>query len=99
MGISPFFVDYKYNPRLGIEPTLPKLPHLSDTSKRKYFKPDAITEHFNQILQKLKVLTRQPREKYEKNASSIRSEAPIYKHGDNIMISRKNLKCNQPRKK
>ena len=98
-GVSPFFANYGYNPRLGIEPAEPQPPNLSPSVKEEYFRVDSIAERFRRILTKLSALTRQSQERYEENANTRRSEAPDYHTGDKVMISLKNLKTNRPKKK
>ena len=98
-GVSPFYANYGFNPRLGIEPPGPKPSSLSDTAKREYLRADSVADRFDRILAKLRALTHQSQEKYEEYANSRRSEAPVYKVGDKVMICLKNLKTNRPKKK
>lgn len=95
----PFFANYGYDLRLGIEPPDPKPPRLTEAGKKEYLKVDAIADRFERILAKIKAITRQSQERYEINANNRRSEAPIYMPGDRVMISLKNLKTNRPKKK
>lgn len=97
-GVSPFFANYSYHHRLGVEPPHPKPPNLSESLKKEYLRADSIANCFDCILTKLQALTRHSQERYEDNTNSRRSEAPIYTPGDEVMISLKNLKTNRPKK-
>lgn len=98
IGVSPFFANYGYDPYIGIEPRDPKPPNLSESIKKEYLRADAIVDRFNRILEKLKAISRQSQERYENNANSKRSGAPVYKEGDQVMVNLKNLKTNRPKK-
>ena len=55
-GVSPFFANYGYNPRLGIEPAGPRPSTLSAHAKKEFLRADTIAERFERILVQLKVL-------------------------------------------
>lgn len=98
-GVSLFYANYGYNPRLGTKPPDPGPPNLTDSVKKEYLRAEMIAERFDFILGKLHALTRQSQDRYENNANTRRSESPIYQPGDKVMISLKNLKTNRPKKK
>jgi len=98
-SVSPFFSNYGFNPRLGIEPPSPRPPHLSDTAKREYLRADAIAHRFERILDQLKALARASQQRYEDNATTRRDEVPIFHEGDMVMVSLENMKTNRPTKK
>ena len=49
-GISPFFPNYGFNPRLGIEAPQPRPPNLSDHMKKEYLRADGVALRFERIL-------------------------------------------------
>lgn len=98
-GVSIFLADCGYKPWIGIELLEPKLPNLSDTAKKEYFRADILADRFDRILAKLKALTSQSQDKYEEYANSRRSKAPVYKVGNKVIICLKNHKTNRPKKK
>src|SRR5437879_3088480 len=54
-GISPFFANYGWNPRLGLEPRRPeRLQGLSPAKHTKALKAEAIADRFDKVLQYLK---------------------------------------------
>ena len=98
-SISPFFANYGFNPRLGIEPPQPRPPGLSDHMKKEYLRADAIALRFERILTQLTALTRQSQERYEDNANARRDEAPTFRPGDQVMVSLEHMATNRPKKK
>ena len=60
---SPFFANYGFYPRLGIEPAQPCPPDLSGTRKREFYKANVVADRFDRILTQLKhLLPRQSRD-------------------------------------
>ncbi|RAL60401.1 hypothetical protein DID88_000176 [Monilinia fructigena] len=98
-GISPFFANYGFHPRLGVEPSSPAPPNLSHQRKREFLKANEIADRFDLILTKLKALAAQSIQKYEDYANRTRTDAPLYKEGDKVWVSTKNMKTNRPMKK
>ena len=99
MGISPFFANYGYNPRLGIEPAGPRPSALSPHAKKEYLRADAIANCFEHILIQLKALARISQQHYEDNANTKRDEGTIFRKNDMVMVSLENMKTNRPKRK
>jgi hypothetical protein len=97
-GVSPFFANYGFHPRLGIEPPAP-IPPMPELAKKEYLRADQIANRFERILTQLKALSRQAQERYEENANDRRDEGPEYKIGDKVMISLEHMETNRPKKK
>ena len=57
-GISPFFANYGFNPRLGIEPPQP-YPPLSGQARKEYLRANTIALRFERILDQLIALAKQ----------------------------------------
>ena len=98
-GVSPFFANYGYNPRLGIEPAGPRPSTLSSRAKKEYLRADVIAGRFERILVQLKALARIAQQRYEDNANVKRDEGAIFKKDDMVMVSLENMKTNRPKKK
>jgi hypothetical protein len=68
-GVSPFFTNYGFNPRLGTEPSKPYPPNLSYAQKRQFYKANAVADRFKRIITQLKALAQQSVSKYEDYAN------------------------------
>ena len=53
-GVSPFFANYGFHPKLGVEPSDPCPPNLSMSQKRNFYKANTVTNRFKRIILKLK---------------------------------------------
>src|SRR5438477_12121321 len=91
-GVSPFFANYGFHPRLGTEPSAPRPPNLSPTQKREFQKANAVADRFERIIDQLKALARQSAARYEEDANRNRADAPQYAPGDQVWVSTKNMK-------
>lgn len=98
-GVSPFFANYGFHPRMGIEPTQPCPPNLSPAQKKEFLKANSIADRFERILTQLKALSQQAAQRYEDNANKSREDAPVYAEGQEVYVSTKNMKTNRPMKK
>jgi hypothetical protein len=98
-GISPFFANYGFNPRMGVEPPSPSPPTLSVQAKKEYLRADTIANRFERILTQLKALARITQQRQEDNANTRRDEGTLFQKGDMVMVSLENMKTNRPKKK
>jgi hypothetical protein len=98
-GVSPFFANYGFHPRLGVEPTTPCPPNLVGTRKKQFYKANVVAERFQRILAQLTALAKQSVQRFEETANNHRSPAPRYTTGQEVYIDTKNMKTNQPMKK
>lgn len=98
-GVSPFFANYGFHPRLGIEPAQPPPPTLSNHQKQEFFRANQVADRFDRIIAKLKALMEQAIQRYEANANESRTDAPLYRVGDRVWVSTANMKTNRPLKK
>ena len=98
-GISPFFANYGYNPRMGVEPAGPCPPILSAQAKKEFFRADVVANRFERILTQLKALAQIAQQRYEDNANTRRDEGALFQKGDMVMVSLENMKTNRPKKK
>jgi hypothetical protein len=98
-GVSPFYANYGYHPRLGFEPRQACSPEKTPQQKREFLKAHNIADRFDRILTQLKALAAEAIERYERNANAHRSDAPIYDVGQKVWLNTRNLKTNRPMKK
>ncbi|KAI0999591.1 hypothetical protein K3495_g8604 [Podosphaera aphanis] len=98
-GVSPFFANYGYNPKLGVESRQPCPPSLSTSQRKEFFKANAVGDRFSRILQQLKVLSKESQQRYEDNANNKRADSPSSREGDLVYIDTRNMKTRRPMKK
>ena len=95
-GVSPFFANYGFHPRVGVEPTTPCPPNLSKTQKQEFFKATELANRFRAILDTVTALSRQAQDRYEGNANSKRTDAVKYQPGDKVMLNMTNMATGRP---
>ena len=98
-NVSPFFANYGFHPRLGIEPSSPCPPNLSAAQKAQFYKANIVANRFERILDLLKALAKQSQQRYEDNANAHREDAPKFRVGDQVYVDTRNMKTNRPMKK
>lgn len=99
ISVSPFFANYGFHPRLGVEPRQPCPPGMPMQQKQESFRADAVAERFDRILTQLNALATQAIARYEKNGNAIRTDSPGYRVGQRVYVNVKNMKTNRPLKK
>ena len=98
-NVSPFFANYGFHPRLGIEPSSPCPPNLSAAQKAQFYRANVVANRFERILDLLKALAKQSQQRYEDNANAHREDAPKFRVGDQVYVDTRNMKTNRPMKK
>ena len=98
-GVSPFFTNYRFHPRLGVEPRTPCPPDLSSVRKRQYYKANSVAERFDRILTQLTALAKQSAQQYEDSSNIHRTDAQRYTIGQEVYVDTRNMKTNRPMKK
>ena len=98
-GLSPFFANYGYHPRLGVEPLDGPMPPLPIQQQKEYLRGEAIAEKFDRITKQLRTAMADAQEKQAFYANQKRVEAPPYEVGDKVFITTKNLRSDRPSKK
>jgi hypothetical protein len=98
-GVSPFFANYGFHPKLGVEPSQPAQPTLSQSQRKEFFKANTIADRFNRILTQLKALAQQSIARYEHYANEKREDAPMFNIDDQVFVDTRNMKTNRPMKK
>lgn len=98
-GASPFFANYGFNPRLGVEPADPPAPNITMARKQQFYRANAVASRFERILEQLTALARASQQRYETNANNHRTMSPRYQVGDLVYVNTKNMKTNRPMKK
>ncbi|KAI0999706.1 hypothetical protein K3495_g8490 [Podosphaera aphanis] len=97
--VSPFFANYGYNPKIGIEPSSPCHPNATSTRRRKFYRANAIATRFSRILERLRALAKLSQERYEENENLHRKSSPRYQVGDMVYVDTRNMKTNRSTKK
>ena len=91
-GLSPFFANYGFHPRLGVEPIKPvNMPTTRQAS--------AFANQISAIQDHLREQTTLAQARYEEAANRSRATAPRYDVDQMVWLSTKNLKTLRPRKK
>jgi hypothetical protein len=91
-GITPFFANYGFHPRLGIEPyEVPDMPAAR--------RADTFADHMSTILEFLREQTLLAQARYEDSANRSRSTAPKFEVNQLVWLNAKNIKTLRPRKK
>jgi hypothetical protein len=98
-GVSPFFANYGFHPKLGVEPMKPCPPGLTGTRRRQFQRANTIADRFQRILAQLTALAKQSAQRFEDTANDHRSAAPRYTVGQEVYIDTRNMKTNRPMKK
>ena len=98
-GVSPFFANYGFNPRLGVEPSQPTPPNLTSAQKHQFYRANAVADRFDRIITQLKALAQQSIDKYERYANEHREDAPKYTVGQKVWVDTRHMKTNRPMKK
>ena len=98
-NVSPFFANYRFYLRLGVESSAPCLSNFSMLQKVQFYKANVIANRFERILDFLKALAKQSQQYHEDNANAHRKDALIFKVGDKVYVDTKNMKTNWPMKK
>ncbi|KAF6515026.1 hypothetical protein HZS61_006160 [Fusarium oxysporum f. sp. conglutinans] len=92
-GMSPFFANYGFNPRMGFEPTITVkgTPATRDAEK--------FAQKMNEILEYLRSESIAAQARYENQANRHRRPARHYREGDYVWLDARNIKTLRPQKK
>lgn len=87
---DPSITHYGFNPRMGVEPTKPCAPNISDAQHKEFFRASEIADRFKAIVDMATALARQAQHRYEENANRHRDDAPKYRVGDKVFLDIQN---------
>lgn len=92
-GVSPFFANYGFHPRMGFEPDAPPAatPATRDAAQ--------FAEKMQLIIEYLRSESAAAQNRYEEQANRRRRPARIYKPGDLVWLDARNLRTLRPQKK
>ena len=94
--MSPFFANYGFHPRMGVEPAQPCPPEITEAQRREFFRASEIANRFKAILDTATALAKQAQDRYEEGANRRRRDAPVYRVGDWVMLNMKHYKTGRP---
>ncbi|TRX94028.1 hypothetical protein FHL15_005106 [Xylaria flabelliformis] len=94
-GMSPFFANYGYNPRMGVEPAEPNLPaslvNRNDPghtqTRKEYDAANVFVENLGKIIKGLRYTLEKAQDRYRNTANRICEDAPAYVVGDEVYLS------------
>ncbi len=92
IGVLPFFANYGFYPRMGVELAKLCLLNLLEVQKREFFQASEIAAQFEAILGLVTALARQAQDCYKGNANCWRQDVLVYWVGDKVMLSMENYK-------
>jgi hypothetical protein len=96
-GVTPFYANYGFHPRMGIETaTLACPPGYSEEQKKEFFKARELAVRFKTVWDRVIAFSKQSQERYEEQANRGRVDAPIFKPGDWVLLDMSNLKTGRP---
>jgi hypothetical protein len=95
-GISPFYANYGFHPKMGVEPARPAPPDLSDHQRNEFFNAQEFANRFSAVLDQLKALSRQAQDRYEANANKSREDTPAYQVGEWVLLDTANIETGRP---
>jgi transposase InsO family protein len=98
-GVSPFFANYGFHPRMGVEARQPCPPNMTPAQKTQFYQANTVADRFERILDQLKALARQAQQRYEDNANTDRADAPVFRIGDMVYVNTQNMKTSRAMKK
>lgn len=55
-GVSPFYINYGFYPRMGIEPVILPLPNLIVTQLKEFLKASEVADRFKRIFDRATAL-------------------------------------------
>jgi RNase H-like domain found in reverse transcriptase/Reverse transcriptase (RNA-dependent DNA polymerase)/Integrase zinc binding domain/Integrase core domain/Aspartyl protease/Chromo (CHRromatin Organisation MOdifier) domain len=91
-GISPFFADTGYHPRMGFEPP-------SNQGGTPSLEADEFATHMQEIIQHCQEEMTLAQAKYAEHTDDRRSPAPSYQPGDMVFLDARNLRTHRPSRK
>ena len=93
IGMSPFFANFGYHPRLGIEP-----PSPNKERDPRIERADQIIARTRNIDQKLGTMIRSSQEEYAHHANKHRTPHPNYMIGDLVYVDARDFGTSRPNK-
>lgn len=95
--VSPFFANYGYHPRFGVEP-ISVLPPMPSKQRLDVQAADDFAARIQELHAHLREQMTLAQERYENNATN-RKPSPAYRVGDQVWLNAKNIKTERPAKK
>lgn len=99
IGMSPFFANYGYHPRMSFGPPRPVPTAASRRVRNETLKGNKFVKKMEEITEVLLDKLMQSRITYEIFANKHRQPAPAYRVGDKVWLDVRNVNTNRPTKK
>jgi transposase InsO family protein len=90
-GLTPFFANYGWHPRMGTEPGGPRPPEMTPQQLREYEAANFYTDRLQARLYHVWAAMRAAQNRYELIANRDRQPAPVYREGDEVFVSMENM--------
>jgi hypothetical protein len=94
IGCSPFYANYGYNPRMGVEPA-----HLEILATPAVVAADDFANSMQELNEVLQLEMRAAQAKYEDNSDASRIPAPTYRVGDEVWLDARHIRTQRPSRK
>ncbi|KAI1007483.1 hypothetical protein K3495_g737 [Podosphaera aphanis] len=84
------------HPRIGIEPQTPRPPSMTNQQHKEFFRATEIASRFKSIFDQVTSLSKQSQDRYEENANIKKSDTPLNKVGDQVIVKTQNMQLGRP---
>jgi hypothetical protein len=98
-GMSPFFANHGFHPRMSFSPPRPLTKEASKTIRDANRDGTTFANKMEDILQQLRTNMMANQAKMETNANARRSAAPAYRAGDQVFLDMRHMPSDRPSKK
>lgn len=98
-GMSPFFANHGFHPRMSFSPPRPLTKEASKTIRDANQDGTTFATKMEDILQQLRTSLVANQAKMEGNANARRSAAPAYRVGDQVFLDMRHMPSDKPSKK
>lgn len=98
-GLSPFFANYGWHPRMGSEPNRPPDLAVTPQLRREFMSATAVEERIRRVVDHATAFMGEAQQRYAATSDVHRSDAPTYSIGDNVWVNTLNIKSGRPSEK
>lgn len=98
-GLSPFFANYGWHPRMGSEPNRPPTLAVTAQLRREFLNATAVEERIRRVVDHASSIMAEAQQRYADAADAHRQDSPTYLVGDRVWINTRNIKSGRPSEK